>query len=81
MSATAATSAKQAAGTVAARSPLPRLRRNPWGHPWFLEGFTWLYLVWSIVPIALAVLFSLRTTASRRACGRASRCAGTTPTR
>jgi spermidine/putrescine transport system permease protein len=35
-----------------------RLRRNPWGHPWFLEGFTWLYLVWSLVPIALAVLFS-----------------------
>ena len=39
-----------------ARSLLPR--RNPWGHPWFLEGFTWLYLIWSIVPIALAVLFS-----------------------
>jgi spermidine/putrescine transport system permease protein len=37
---------------------LPRLRRNPWGHPWFLEGFTWLYLIWSIVPIGLAVLFS-----------------------
>ena len=55
---TAATPAHPAAGTVAARSPLPRLRRNPWGHPWFLEGFTWLYLIWSIVPIALAVLFS-----------------------
>jgi spermidine/putrescine transport system permease protein len=33
-------------------------RRNPWRHPWLLEGFTWLYLVWSLVPIALAVLFS-----------------------
>jgi spermidine/putrescine transport system permease protein len=54
----AAAAAKPAAGSVAARSPLPRLRRNPWGHPWFLEGFTWLYLIWSIVPIALAVLFS-----------------------
>lgn len=32
--------------------------RNPWRHPWFLEGFTWLYLVWSLVPIAIAVLFS-----------------------
>ncbi len=32
--------------------------RNPWGHPWFLEGFTWLYLIWSLVPIGLAVLFS-----------------------
>ena len=35
-----------------------RPRRNPWRHPWFLEGFTWLYLVWSLVPVALAVLFS-----------------------
>ena len=33
-------------------------RRNPWGHPWFLEGFVWLYLIWSLVPIAIAVLFS-----------------------
>jgi spermidine/putrescine transport system permease protein len=33
-------------------------RSKPWHHAWFLEGFTWLYLVWSIVPIAVAVLFS-----------------------
>lgn len=32
--------------------------KNPWRHPWFLEGFTWLYLVWSLVPIVIAVLFS-----------------------
>jgi spermidine/putrescine transport system permease protein len=32
--------------------------RNPWRRPWVLEGFTWLYLIWSIVPIAIAVLFS-----------------------
>ena len=25
---------------------------------WLLEGFTWLYLIWSLVPIGLAVLFS-----------------------
>jgi spermidine/putrescine transport system permease protein len=44
----------QPAGTLSSR-----LRaRNMWRHPWFLEGFTWLYLVWSLVPIALAVLFS-----------------------
>jgi spermidine/putrescine transport system permease protein len=35
-----------------------RPRSNPWRHPWFLEGFTWLYLIWSLVPIVLAVLFS-----------------------
>jgi spermidine/putrescine transport system permease protein len=33
-------------------------RRNPWRHPWFLEGFTWLYLIWSLAPIVVAVLFS-----------------------
>jgi spermidine/putrescine transport system permease protein len=36
----------------------PRLLRNPWRHPWFLEGFTWVYLIWSLAPIAIAVLFS-----------------------
>jgi spermidine/putrescine transport system permease protein len=39
----------------------PRWRppwRNPWRRPWILEGFTWLYLIWSIAPIAIAVLFS-----------------------
>jgi spermidine/putrescine transport system permease protein len=35
-----------------------RPRRNPWRHAWFLEGFTWLYLIWSLVPVAVAVLFS-----------------------
>jgi spermidine/putrescine transport system permease protein len=44
----------------AGRSMLGRLRprRNPWRHPWFLEGFTWLYLLWSLLPVAVAVLFS-----------------------
>jgi len=59
MTATAATSAptgSAAAGGQPGRRP--RLWRNPWRHPVFLEGFTWLYLIWSIVPIGLAVLFS-----------------------
>ena len=43
---------------TAARTRLPWPRRNPWRHPWFLEGFTWLYLIWSLVPVGLAVLFS-----------------------
>ena len=50
--------------TPRADAPAPprtsRLRpwRNPWRKPWLLESFTWLYLIWSLVPIALAVLFS-----------------------
>ena len=52
--------AGQAAGAAPARTALGRLRprRNPWRHPWFLEGFTWLYLVWSLVPVALHRLVS-----------------------
>jgi spermidine/putrescine transport system permease protein len=42
-------------------------RRNPWRHPWFLEGFTWLYLIWSLVPVALAVLFSFNNGRSQSA--------------
>ena len=52
---------KPAAGPAAATRPRQRRllpHRNPWGHPWLLEGFTWLYLIWSLVPIGLAVLFS-----------------------
>jgi spermidine/putrescine transport system permease protein len=44
-------------------------RRPPWGGPWrrpvFLEGITWLYLAWSILPVALAVLFSFNAGRSR----------------
>jgi spermidine/putrescine transport system permease protein len=57
MSSTAATTETVATRT-ATRSSAPRFFRNPWRHPWFLEGFTWLYLIWSLAPIALAVLFS-----------------------
>jgi spermidine/putrescine transport system permease protein len=51
-------------GTAPPAPPAPRAARrrppwrNPWRRAWFLEGFTWLYLLWSIVPIAIAVLFS-----------------------
>ena len=45
--------------TEAAAGTAPSSRwRNPWRHAWFLEGFTWLYLLWSLAPIAIAVLFS-----------------------
>jgi len=60
MTTTTATSAAEqpTAGAKAGQPGRRRWRRNPWGHPWFLEGFTWLYLIWSLVPIVLAVLFS-----------------------
>jgi spermidine/putrescine transport system permease protein len=57
-----ATTLRPAAPTAgrAARAGLGRLipPRNPWRRPWLLEGFTWLYLIWSLVPVGLAVLFS-----------------------
>jgi spermidine/putrescine transport system permease protein len=59
MTATGATTGTTRAA-AAAKPGATRLLpwRNPWRHPWLLEGFTWLYLIWSLVPIALAVLFS-----------------------
>jgi spermidine/putrescine transport system permease protein len=49
-------------GTGAGSGPS---RGNPWRRPWAMEGFTWLYIVWSIVPIAIAVLFSFNKGASQ----------------
>jgi spermidine/putrescine transport system permease protein len=39
--------------------------RNPWGQPRVLPAFTILYLLWSLVPVALAVLFSFNSGRSR----------------
>jgi spermidine/putrescine transport system permease protein len=60
MTATGATTEVTARADAAAQPGTTRLRpwRNPWRKPWLLESFTWLYLIWSLVPIALAVLFS-----------------------
>ncbi len=57
------------AGRVAA-PPAATTRRlrpggNPWRRAWGLEGFTWLYIAWSILPIAIAVLFSFNKGASQ----------------
>jgi spermidine/putrescine transport system permease protein len=40
---------------------------RPRKRAWFLEGFTWLYLIWSIVPIGIAVLFSFNRGKSQAA--------------
>jgi spermidine/putrescine transport system permease protein len=60
MTATGATTEVTAQAGDDAQPRAARLRpwRNPWRKPWLLESFTWLYLIWSLVPIALAVLFS-----------------------
>ncbi len=52
------------------RSPLYRFlpsRSNPWRRPVVLETITWLYLLWSILPVGLAVLFSFNAGRSRTA--------------
>jgi spermidine/putrescine transport system permease protein len=69
VTATSAPAQVPAQANAAPRSGLRRLvpRRNPWGHPWILEGFTWLYLIWSLVPIAIAVLFSFNNGKSQSA--------------
>jgi spermidine/putrescine transport system permease protein len=69
VTATSAPAARSGQAVTPARSGARRLlpRRNPWRHPWFLEGFTWLYLIWSLVPIALAVLFSFNNGKSQSA--------------
>jgi spermidine/putrescine transport system permease protein len=59
--ATTITAGTERAETTPAMAQAPARRRmwgHPWRHAWFLEGFTWLYVAWSIVPIAVAVLFS-----------------------
>ena len=40
---------------------------NPWGKPRFLVLWTWLFVVWSIVPIIIAVAFSFNDGRSRSA--------------
>ncbi|MGZ5214618.1 MAG: ABC transporter permease [Actinomycetota bacterium] len=39
--------------------------RDPWRKPRFLEAITWGYLLWSIVPVVIAVVFSFNSGRSR----------------
>jgi spermidine/putrescine transport system permease protein len=41
--------------------------RDPWRRPRVLGSFTWAYLAWSILPVAIAVLFSFNAGRSRSA--------------
>jgi spermidine/putrescine transport system permease protein len=47
-----------------ARGPLGWLR-DPWRKPRVLEGITWIYLSWSILPVLIAVAFSFNAGRSR----------------
>ena len=50
------------------RRPTARLKAwwsNPWGKPRFLILFTWAYILWSLVPVAIAVQFGFNAGRSR----------------
>ena len=52
------------------RRGLSRLKAwlsNPWGRPRFLVLFTWAYILWSLVPVAIAVQFGFNEGRSRSA--------------
>jgi len=60
--------------TVAEAPAAPRLSastrfrgwvNNPWGRPRLLAVVTWAYVVWSIVPVLIAVQFSFNASRSR----------------
>src|SRR6185295_4276476 len=39
--------------------------RNPWRRPYFLSTLTWLYILWTLVPVLIAVQFSFNDSRSR----------------
>src|ERR1700684_341401 len=49
----------------AGRPRLPSFLRNPWGKPRFLVATTWLYMLWALAPVAIAILFSFNAGKSR----------------
>ena len=51
-------------GRAAGRTWVPPWR-NPWRRPYVLAGITWLYILWSLVPVLIAVQFSFNDGRSR----------------
>jgi spermidine/putrescine transport system permease protein len=41
--------------------------RNPWGRPRVLRWLTWMYLVWTLAPVAIAIQFGFNAGRSRTA--------------
>lgn len=47
------------------RNLIPRRLQNPWGKPRFMIVGTWVYIVWALVPVLIAMLFSFNAGRSR----------------
>jgi spermidine/putrescine transport system permease protein len=62
---TAEATLEREAAPAAVTSRRPSFLSNPWGKPRFLAVWTWLYLLWSIAPVAIAVQFSFNAGRSR----------------
>src|SRR5918999_1789728 len=41
------------------------MRRDPWGHPRGLALVTWIYILWSLAPVLLAIRFAFNEGRSR----------------
>ena len=60
-----------AGATLPRETTSPRVGRlrsflaNPWGKPRFLSVWTWLYIIWTIAPVVIAVQFSFNSGRSR----------------
>lgn len=42
-----------------------KLRRDPWGHPRGLALVTWIYIIWSLAPVIMAIRFAFNEGRSR----------------
>jgi spermidine/putrescine transport system permease protein len=56
---------EHAPGGFSTRDRLRGWVRNPWGRPRFLVLVTWTYVLWSLVPVMIAVQFSFNESRSR----------------
>jgi spermidine/putrescine transport system permease protein len=60
------TTAQSVPAAAARRTATWRERiSNPWGRPRFLALTTWLYILWSLVPVLLAIRFAFNSGRSR----------------
>jgi spermidine/putrescine transport system permease protein len=59
------TQAPRAASRAAAKPARVPPWRNPWRRPYVLAGITWAYVLWSLVPVLVAVQFSFNDGRSR----------------